>query len=134
MTLKESSNRYKKGPTNSIDILHSVCVLAFLSLAATQVLALLLALKLQSVSDCALRNGISFYYHRWHQNTQFLQHLKEMTRSSKVSNEISMCLSQLKEEFNLQRGKIILNITSPMNTQDLSAMKSVPDLFAHQIK
>jgi len=36
--------------------------------------------------------------------------------------KLSVCLiSQLKEEFHLQRGKIILNISSPTNTQDLSA-------------
>lgn len=84
-------------------------------------LALLLTLKLWSVSDCVLRKRISFHYHGWHQNSQFLQHLKEMTRPSEVSNEISMFLSQLKDEFHLQRGKIVLNITSPINTQDLSA-------------
>lgn len=111
-----------------------MCELAFLSLAATQVLALLLTLKLQSVSDCVLRKGISFYYHGWNQNSQFLQHLKEMTRPSEVSNEIRMSLSQLKEEFHLQRGNRILNITSPTSTQDLSAgigNYTVAVTFAH---
>lgn len=99
VTLKESSIRHKKCPTNSEDILHSVCVLVFLSLAATQLLALLLPLKLQSLSDCVLGKGISFYlHHGWCQNSQFLHHLKEITRPSEVSSEISM--------FNSVQGRV----------------------------
>lgn len=78
-----------------------MCMLVFLSLAATQVLALL-PLKLQSLSGCVLRKGISFYLHYgWCQNSQFLHHLKEMTRPSKVFSEISTPLGQLREEFHL---------------------------------
>lgn len=67
--IKETRQQIQKSPTNSIGIIHSVRVFASLNLATTEMLALLLTLRLQSVSDRVLRKRISFYYHGWYQNS-----------------------------------------------------------------
>lgn len=86
-----------------LDILHCACT-CLSELGSHRGASIAISSEIAvSIRLCTEERRKLILHHGWCQNSQFLHHLKEMTRPSKFSSEISTCLSPLREKFHLQR-------------------------------